>query len=190
MRRKLGLAIVLACLMAVIMGCSQGAAQEPEPAAKPTATVFEFTLDSNCATCHGVQSDSMDDPACYGFVHKEVACSTCHADEAKLVAVHEGATPSAAKDLGKLKATSVADAVCQTCHNIGDLAVATATSTVLTDTKGTVVNPHALPSTHLGSSVHCADCHPMHSGGDLNSRAQGFCVGCHHEEVYECHTCH
>ena len=64
----------------------------------------------------------------------------------------------------------------------------TAGVTELTDSNGTMVNPHEVMGLTEGhADIVCADCHAMHSAG---STAAETCVSCHHAGVYECNTCH
>lgn len=70
------------------------------------------------------------------------------------------------------------------------LIAATADSTVLTDENGTTVNPHDLPAVEDHASVNCIDCHKGHTDDALEVSAMKTCVLCHHENVFECYTCH
>lgn len=70
------------------------------------------------------------------------------------------------------------------------LIAATADSTVLTDENGTTVNPHDLPAVEDHASVNCIDCHKGHTDDALEVSAMKACVLCHHENVFECYTCH
>ena len=58
--------------------------------------------------------------------------------------------------------TAVDDAVCASCHNAADLAAKTTESAVLTDSEGTVVNPHDLPENEDHAATKCTSCHKMH----------------------------
>ena len=87
--------------------------------------------------------------------------------------------------------TDTDDQVCFACHGtMEELAEATADSTVLTDKNGLTVNPHALPEGHYGNMVTCGKCHKMHDTKDTEVSATNACLGCHHDNVYECGTCH
>ncbi len=71
------------------------------------------------------------------------------------------------------------------------LIAATADSVVLTDSEGTVVNPHDLPDSTNHNKIVCVDCHKIHdTEADLAKTASKKCTSCHHENVYECYTCH
>ena len=70
------------------------------------------------------------------------------------------------------------------------LVAATAHSTVLTDENGTTVNPHDLPAVEDHASVGCIDCHKGHTDDTLEASAMKACALCHHENVFECYTCH
>ena len=102
----------------------------------------------------------------------------------------------------KLKNTAVSEETCLTsgCHSMDELVAATASSTVLTDSNGTVKNPHEMliDENHIANSnadLACSSCHKMHEENGAESQAvaesaQAKCTGCHHQNVYECGTCH
>jgi hypothetical protein len=134
----------------------------------------------------------MTNSACTASLHSQLGCTKCHTDVAALKTAHANASgPSTAI---KLTSTTIdAKVVCLSCHkSYEDLAAKTAGSKVLTDTKGKVVNPHALPVTdaHTQKNIGCNDCHKMHSTEPVAVTAKALCVSCHHMEVFECHTCH
>ncbi len=71
------------------------------------------------------------------------------------------------------------------------LIAATADSEVLTDSEGTVVNPHDLPDSMNHNKIACVDCHKIHdTEADLAKTASKKCTSCHHQNIYECYTCH
>lgn len=70
------------------------------------------------------------------------------------------------------------------------LAALTADSEALVDAEGTVVNPHALPEGAGHEAISCTDCHKVHTEADPVKTATAKCRSCHHEDVFECYTCH
>lgn len=67
---------------------------------------------------------------------------------------------------------------------------ATAGIEYLTDANGTTVNPHDLPVNKSHATLTCATCHTMHDDATLEATAVKACIKCHHDNVYECFTCH
>ena len=199
MKRKYLATMLLACVVAAIVSLSACAPQSgsvqaeggSSDAAKQDPVAFTWSEDSDCATCHATESGSFSDAKCLaGSQHQSVACVTCHADKDALSAAHEGVSATD-KMPEKLKATEVSSAACLSCHDSWDaLAAKTADSTVLTDSQGKVVNPHALPAGHAEERATCSDCHSMHGATDATTDAPKVCIGCHHQNVYACNTCH
>ena len=70
------------------------------------------------------------------------------------------------------------------------LAELTDGSDVLVDSEGTVVNPHDLPTVSDHAAITCIDCHKVHAEADAAKTARSLCRTCHHEDVFECYTCH
>lgn len=189
----LGLAFAAASLLAAA-GCAPRASEPEadEPVAEPIVADFAWTSDADCAMCHAAEAASMDDAACQAEIHQQngASCATCHDDAAALEAVHEGATPSS-KMPQRLAKTSVAESVCLGCHEgLEELAAKTSESAALVDAEGTAVNPHALPASDDHDVIACADCHRMHEAGERGEVAKKTCLACHHEDVFECGTCH
>lgn len=60
----------------------------------------------------------------------------------------------------------------------------------LTDINGTTVNPHELPINKSHATIGCATCHALHDDAPLEETAAKACTKCHHDNVYECFTCH
>lgn len=189
----LGLAVAAAT---VLVGCAPqandvaggGGTGQDEPA----AVDFSWSQEADCAMCHAAESASMEDASCQAAMHEQqgVPCSGCHADEARLATVHEGAT-TASSAPARLKSTSIDESTCTSCH--GDraaLAVETAESAALVDSQGTTANPHELPSSPDHDGIACSDCHQMHVAGAAGELAKKTCIACHHEDVFECGTCH
>lgn len=119
-----------------------------------------------------------------------LTCTTCHNDEEGLAKAHR--KMDSGKTAKRLKRTSVSDEVCLTCHDKEQLVAATADVTVLTDTKGTTVNPHDIPANDSHADIQCVSCHQAHYDEDetIETMAMGVCVDCHHAQVFECGTCH
>ena len=129
----------------------------------------------------------------YGALHAhdfELACTTCHADEQGMEAAH--AKLNNGREAKRLKKTSVDSELCLTCHDQKALAEATADVDVLTDSEGTVVNPHDLPDVADHATISCTDCHKVHTAETktLEQTAMTACTNCHHADVFECGTCH
>lgn len=160
------------------------------------AVQVAWSTSSDCASCHTREAAARADATSLHAAHADSTCISCHDDEQGLSKAHEGYEE---KDpASKLKKTDVENESCLVggCHDQAALAEATAHETVLTDTKGTVVNPHDLPvHDDHAKGVRCASCHKMHGEGtadveSVHQASKATCLSCHHDEVYECHTCH
>ena len=192
----LALALVGACALGLAACAPQAKdaeAQDEQSAKGETPAIevdFAWSESADCGMCHAKEQGSLADAACNAAGHAGVACGTCHADAAALTKAHEGATSDKAAKAA-LKATAVSPETCESCHARDEVAAATAESTVLVDTKGTQVNPHALPESDDHAGIACNNCHQMHvSGADVQKKAARACASCHHADVYECYTCH
>ena len=138
-------------------------------------------MDVDCGMCHADQQASMEDEALSACTHVQQAqatCTTCHVDEATLSGVHEGATADSTKPK-KLKKSDVTPATCQAagCHDESpeEHVALTAGVTELTDSNGTMVNPHEVMGLTEGhADIVCADCHAMHSAG--STAAETCCL--------------
>lgn len=152
---------------------------------------FTWTADANCSACHAKEADlSVTTQAGYHLGELGNNCTNCHNDDAALADAHDGVDGSA-KPPKRLKSTEVSQETCLGCHgSLDSLAQKTAGSTALTDDKGKVVNPHDLPENASHEGVACASCHTMHEETVVGDRAKVYCISCHHENVYECGTCH
>ncbi len=168
---------------------SSAASGETQDDAATQGVAFTWTAESDCAMCHDKEASSQQDSACTASQHANEPCVTCHADEAGLASAHEGAQMGG-EGAAALVKTKVDDAVCQSCHDQAELATKTADSTVLTDSEGTVVNPHELPENEDHAATECISCHKMHSTTDISKTATRYCKSCHHTDVYSCYTCH
>lgn len=157
-----------------------------------TALTADWSTDTDCAACHSKEGSSLQSTECVAGSHSAsqgLQCVTCHNDESTLSQVHASAGNKKAPK--RLKKTEVNADVCLSCHDMETLAAATADFTGLTDSQGTTVNPHDLPRNEDHSAeISCTSCHSGHGDNSPSEQATDLCVGCHHENVYECGTCH
>lgn len=183
-----GALILALCLF----GCSLQQAEQAGGEAAAAPSDFAWSSASDCAVCHVEEAASLESPETAAFAHGEEgdACTTCHDDEAALSAAHEGVSETSPMP-ARVASTDVAESTCLSCHkSYADLAERTAESTALVDAQGTVANPHALADVADHESVSCSDCHKMHATQSAAETAKGKCAACHHQNVFECHTCH
>lgn len=156
---------------------------------KSEASLTSSSSDSSADSSDG---ESVDSQAPLATHHVGVVCMTCHNDEEGLREAHEGVTKP--KTVRRLKWTFVTTDACLACHGSWeDIAEQTQDSTLCTDSRGTVVNPHGAPESHINGDnayLHCYDCHDMHNSEDVAEKTKSACSTCHHADVYECHTCH
>ncbi|NTW29039.1 MAG: cytochrome c3 family protein [Coriobacteriia bacterium] len=183
-----------ACMLAA---CGKTSNNDAAPETEATSAAgFVWSATSDCTVCHTAEAKSTTDATMLAATHTKagVKCTSCHTNATALKSAHDGVTleTKVPADL-QMKKTTVDQATClsSACHNttLAELAKKTAGSTVLTDLKGKVVNPHVastLTQAHVDAKMTCADCHSMHKAQD----PMGFCVTCHHAKVFECHTCH
>lgn len=193
---KIGLVATIVVLAGVLAACapqqtSSGGGDSTLKDKGENAISVDWSPDANCTVCHSTQNDSYTNTACTAAMHASLDCMSCHAVDDKLTAVHDGVT-SDDKQPKKLKKTAVDDSMCLTCHDSYEaLATKTADYKDLVDTEGTVANPHALPETEEHSERVCGDCHKMHeSDQDMAQNSMQYCRSCHHEDIFECNTCH
>ena len=151
-----------------------------------------FSMDADCAACHKTAAEKMADEGYIGEQHQGLDCVFCHDNEEELTAAHaEKYSAKQASRVVALNKTTVDEAVCLDCHGDHEaLAEATADVTVLTDSKGTTVNPHDIPDIDKHANITCGSCHKMHDDKTSDEAAQNTCLNCHHDNVYECYTCH
>ncbi len=182
----------LLCLMSLI-GCAPQVSDGGDEAAKQDKVAsfsFEWAADSDCATCHASHSATVQaDVHSTAAEAKDMGCMACHADSEGLDAAHEGVSMGD-KEPKRLKSTEVASETCLGCHDKAEVIASTAELTVLTDANGTTINPHDMPEVESHADVGCVDCHNIHDDQTTQEAASGYCIGCHHHEVYECYTCH
>lgn len=192
--RKAVVAGIALCLPLAMFawGCApQAASGQASEGAKADTVEAAWSPDIDCGTCHTDEASAATDAACLAGYHattQGLECATCHADETALAEVHKDM--NSGKMPKKLKKTSIDQALCLSCHDQAGLVQKTASSTVLTDEKGTVANPHDLPGNGEHGDVTCTNCHKGHTAETAQKTAPEFCKSCHHENVYECGTCH
>ena len=151
----------------------------------------EWSIDSDCTECHTAEAASSQDSSCLAATHETNDCTDCHTETTALEEAHEEVTSEDTMPTKLTKSNEIASEVCLVCHESWEaLAEETAETTTLTDSEGTTVNPHDLPDGHVDDKVTCTDCHEVHTGSDLEETATDFCTNCHHQNVYECNTCH
>ena len=197
---KLAAAALIMAGAMVALGCALGCAPRHEAMVLPATPAAmegmemptEFAMDITCTGCHSEAAEAMQQTGFTGANHATQECVSCHNDEQGLVAAHASRFDAeAAGRVVALTKSQVDPETCYTCHgSMEELAAATADSAVLTDKQGKTVNPHDLPEGHFGANVTCGSCHKMHSATETATSAQNSCIGCHHDSVYECGTCH
>ncbi|WP_139652409.1 cytochrome c3 family protein [Raoultibacter phocaeensis] len=194
--RRITWLCVSICAAGAVVGCAPhapNAVKTENVSENPVSAVaFTWSPDSDCAMCHAIESESMQDSAYPAALHEQEAadCPTCHADDSKLSVAHEGVLPDSEMPQ-RLKSTAVPEQLCLDCHDdVAVLAQATEDRAALIDSEGTVVNPHELSESEDHEGVSCSDCHKMHSSDPVEEIAIGACLSCHHEGVFECYTCH
>lgn len=159
-----------------------------------SAVDFEWSVGSDCTTCHTNQAESLGNAECLAGAHGTslVECATCHNTESELTSIHATATADKAAKLKRLRQTAVSNETCLTsgCHDLAETAQKTASLDLLTDDNGRTVNPHDLPENEDHATILCADCHTAHEAQVTADNAPETCKSCHHKNVYECGTCH
>ena len=201
MKKKLTIGIVVAMLMicgVCACGSPQVQSSSEAPSAQSDASAaasdqpINWSPDTDCSMCHATEHSSLTDAAyLLANGHSDMQCTECHTDTGTLTDVHSKVTASDTKGAKRLKKTEVTKETCLSCHEADYTPEATASVTALTDSEGTTVNPHDLPTTSPDhATILCADCHTMHSTDTVEESAQSTCLGCHHQNVYECGTCH
>jgi hypothetical protein len=191
--RSLLLSLSFIFVLVVLVACAPRQASEEAKSDETTEVILEvptWSENSDCETCHSVEVESASNQACEYSQHTSIGCPTCHTDDAGvLTKAHENY--ATASQPTRLKTSEVSQEACESCHDAEERATVAAGLPTLSDSKGTVVNPHALPQTeeHL-ESVTCADCHKMHSPEPAENNAKKACLSCHHMDVFECGTCH
>lgn len=164
---------------------------DDESVAVDTSSAVEWSIQSDCSSCHADEAASMQIAECQvNGGHADFDCTLCHSDEASMSAAHLNASADAVKsNTGGTNGACVPNEVCLSCHEDDYTQVAQG-DVVLTDRKGNTANPHALPSNRYHDALSCGDCHSMHSSKSIEETALANCTGCHHENVFRCGTCH
>jgi hypothetical protein len=198
---KVKVFVLFFAVMALLVACAPRTQETSESSATDgddpsiISVDFTFSADSDCMVCHETESASLTDAACPASDHATLTCTDCHTDIDGLTTAHSEVTYGD-RTATRLKVTEIDDSDDSACLNDAchtgyeALAEKTASSTVLTDSNGTVVNPHALPESEDHETVDCGNCHDIHSSDDIGSTARKACLSCHHMDVYECYTCH
>lgn len=164
--------------------------QDEAQTAGPSDELLAWADETDCASCHEVPAKSLENETCAASLRTALGlgCTDCHADDA-LIDIHGKMKPNA-KVPTKLKKSDLSVETCAACHSSEALVEATADSSALTDSEGTVVNPHDIPDVKEHKDISCQSCHKMHAESKPASMAPTLCQDCHHEDVYECYTCH
>ena len=210
-RRLVLLSIIgVVCALAVVFGLMVGCApsESGDDSSNPPASEekdssdgsgegaanqkVDWTMESDCATCHTYEAESMSDSAFpQAHAHTNEVCTDCHTEETVLATAHEDITLGD-KPAKKATVQSVSDQTCIDCHGtFEEMSVKTAGSNALTDSNGVSVNPHELlpGERHEANRPSCTSCHSTHSK-DLSKDSMKFCAQCHHRGVFTCGNCH
>ncbi len=187
---------IAAVTVALTLGLSVASACSPQVSEKPAtddadgvAVAFDWSADSDCATCHSTQHASLADGASLAALHPDQTCTDCHVDVEGLAGAHEGVAIGDTEPK-RLKETDIERSLCQSCHVADEIVALAEDCTALTDSNGTVVNPHVLPDNDSHNDIECFDCHSAHEAAPAETSARDVCLNCHHHDIYECYTCH
>ena len=136
--RRVAFAAIIAAVLAVaaltgtLMGCAPSAPASDAGGSGTAAAPAEqeaggddamagqpvnWTMESDCVTCHTAEAASATDSACpQGVAHEAegVTCVTCHTDEAVLAEVHDGIAMGD-KPATKATVVTVDEATCIAC---------------------------------------------------------------------------
>lgn len=180
----IGIMLLLFC---ICPGCAprQRNAADSSPAAG--AQVIGWSASMDCGTCHVTEADNMQNPEMRAAKHTDAACTDCHtADDDLAVAHGDLSVIPTSKTLSKTN--SVTEDRCLACHGSWEsLVQLTEDSTALTDSNDLTVNPHALERSGNHQIFSCTSCHKAHSPAENPKKP---CLSCHHEDVFQCYTCH
>lgn len=181
-------------MLSFVAGCApQSGSSSDEDADSAPLVEVEWSPEAECSTCHNDKKESSDTSSLLASTHEKrgAACVTCHSEEAVLQSVHEGTT-STSKMPKKLTKTSVDDAVCASCHGSADELAPLDSDAMLADANGMEVGAHdvlTLNEDHQ-KGIACTSCHVMHENNGIEDTSQDACLNCHHQNVFECYTCH
>lgn len=187
----LGFAFLAACAPKQSGDAGTGGGDTAESTPMSDAA-FEFSMTSDCSTCHTIEAGTMTDAGCpQAIAHKDQSCIGCHVDTEVLTTTHAGLTYADKPD--KKSTTDTVDPqLCISCHgDMEEMAVITADSQALVDSNKRVVNPHERPAgeTHDENPATCISCHDNHSD-NLSKDAMRYCAQCHHRGIFTCGNCH
>ncbi len=195
-RRTVGSwAVMIMMMLAAVsfVGMAGCAPRQTEPAPSGqggdnSVVTVAWTPDMECSSCHVKEAESSSDTACLASKHGEATCESCHGSADLLAAVHTDASASSEMPTKLSKSNEVSEEACLACHGSWDeLAEKSVEVTVLTDADGTVVNPHSMNRTGDHQVITCDSCHVEHAP---EKDQKELCLSCHHEDVFECGTCH
>ena len=149
--------------------------------------------------------DSINDEGTMVYAHynndsgdeDEVTCLSCHEMD-MLRELYYKVDASILEEAMNSMNSSETTLMCLTCHgSYQELAALTADYTGFADGEGTVANPHIYGGGLAESSseeqhyaLSCLSCHSGHTDMDAITMGIIYCYGCHHDEVFECGTCH
>lgn len=197
LRRAVVVSLIVGA-MALAVGC---APQQSSPgdgekkAGSDNATQATWSMSGDCMTCHTTEGKEMtngDSGACLHAKESQLTCVSCHTDEKGLAKAHEKATATDTMPK-RLNETTISVDTCKNaqCHNVSqEEYLALTAGSMLTDEKGTTVDPHEVIGRTPGhEDITCVSCHTMHTD-DRKADSKGLCSSCHHTNVYECNTCH
>lgn len=151
---------------------------------------FVWATDTDCNICHIQEEESMQNPECPASLHSDQECIVCHDDEAGLADVHKKVKTTEDPEKGRLWTTEINELICADCHDKAELIQLTASNDNLKDSEGTIVNPHDVPENASHATITCSSCHKMHQANDVGAESRRLCIGCHHQDVWECGSCH
>ncbi|MCL2808015.1 MAG: cytochrome c3 family protein [Coriobacteriia bacterium] len=193
---------ILLAASVLTIGCSSSVPEDAWAHASNEQALSEalsmpvaWTTGSDCGACHHIEQDSQLSPEHpQAFAHQdEASCLDCHTELSVLAAAHLDLTfADALRTQYKSNSATALEHACIDCHgSMEEMALLTMSSTALTDSQKTTVNPHEQPAgpTHEVKVATCTDCHNNHSL-DLQKDAMKYCASCHHRGVFTCGNCH
>lgn len=154
----------------------------------------KWSPEADCSTCHKSEAASVQDATLLAAKHSAKKCADCH-DVTALSGLHANVTgPPTQEQATRMRKSARAMGTkefCLKCHgSLEELAAKTAASTALKDINGTVVNPHAIPSSPKHDSAKVSDCLKCHAIHKASPEVGSACKSCHHADVFQCGTCH
>ena len=186
--------VLFATLVAALLvaGCAPKANEgtgETEDQEDAITVAFTWSETSDCGICHGVETGSFEDSSCLASLHAFGAenCMCCHEDAGSLKSAHADVDAS---DTNPKASVNAATCLVEGCHVQADLASLVGEQSFIRDSQGTAVNPHDLPAGESHNAITCAECHTVHEAKGAQDEARKTCLSCHHQDVFECGTCH